>query len=82
MRPPGNLDASGRRFPEPDPNDDDDVDEFGNPRIDEEILNGYDDDEDGLIDEDFAQIGNQMMVCTMYDNTRPGGGVLPPTTRR
>jgi len=70
VRPPGNDDASGRRFPEPDPNDDGDFDEFGNPLIDEEILNGYDDDGDGLIDEDFAQIGNQMMVCTMYDNTR------------
>ena len=70
VRPAGNTIASGRRFPEPNPNDDDDADEFGNPRIDEETLNGYDDDGDGLIDEDFAQIGNQMMVTTMYDNTR------------
>ena len=37
--------------------------------IDEETLNGYDDDVDGQIDEDFGQIGNQMMVATMYDNT-------------
>lgn len=70
VRPPGNDVASGRRFPEPNPNDDEDFDEFGNERIDEETLNGYDDDGDGLIDEDFAQIGNQMMVTTMYDNTR------------
>lgn len=70
VRPPGNDDAGGARYPEPDPNDDGDVDDFGNPRIDEEILNGYDDDGDGLIDEDFAQIGNQMMVTTLYDKDR------------
>jgi len=70
VRPPGNDIASGRRFPDPNPNDDDDFDDLGNPRIDEEILDGYDDDGDGLIDEDFAQVGNQMMVTTMYDNTR------------
>ncbi|HPF71543.1 MAG TPA: hypothetical protein PLQ13_12785, partial [Candidatus Krumholzibacteria bacterium] len=70
MRPAGNIDASGRRRPMPSPNDDDDVDENGAPRIDEEILNGHDDDGDGLIDEDFGQIGNQMMVLTQYDNTR------------
>ena len=38
--------------------------------MDEETLNGYDDDGDGLIDEDFGQIGNQMFVLTNYDNTR------------
>ncbi|MBE0566816.1 MAG: hypothetical protein IH621_12700 [Krumholzibacteria bacterium] len=64
MRPTGNPDASGRRAPMPNPDDDDDG------LIDEEILNGKDDDGDGLIDEDFAQIGNQMMVLTQYDNTR------------
>jgi|GEM_PF-415622 len=70
-RPAGNDDAGGRRFPEPNPNDDEDFNELtGEPRIDEEILNGYDDDEDGKIDEDFGQIGNQMMVTTLYDNTR------------
>ena len=63
-RPPGNADASGRRAPQAANDDDDDG------LIDEEILNGYDDDDDGLIDEDFGQAGNQMMVCTMYDNTR------------
>ena len=70
MRPTGNLDASGRRRPMPSPNDDGDFNEDGTPRIDEEILNGKDEDEDGLIDEDFGQIGNQMMVLTQYDNTR------------
>jgi hypothetical protein len=79
-RPPGNPDASGRRFPEPNPNDDEDEDDEGNPRIDEEILNGYDDDEDGLIDEDFGQIGNQMMVTTMYDNTRLASESFPDHT--
>ena len=49
------------RGPCPSPNDDDDRTD-GSDRIDEEILNGYDDDDDGLIDEDFGQIGNQMMV--------------------
>lgn len=67
---PVNTGASGRRFPEPDPNDDDDFFDNGAPKIDEETLNGFDDDGDGLIDEDFGQIGNQMMVATLYDNTR------------
>lgn len=78
VRPPGFDDASGRRYPEPKPNDDDDVDEDTNlPLIDEEILNGYDDDEDGLLEEDFGQIGNQMMVTTMYDNTRLASESFP-----
>jgi hypothetical protein len=64
IRPPGNDNASGHRFPDPEPDDD------GDGLIDEETLNGYDEDGDGLIDEDFGQIGNQMMVTTMYDNTR------------
>ena len=63
VRPTGNTSAGGRRFPDIDPDDDGDFLE------DEEFLNGYDDDEDGRIDEDFAQIGSQMIVCTMYDNT-------------
>lgn len=64
LRPAGNPDASGRREPQPAPDDD------GDGQVDEETLNGYDDDEDGLIDEDFGQIGNQMFVLTNYDNTR------------
>jgi hypothetical protein len=70
LRPAGNAEGSGRRAPQPNPNDDNDTDDAGNPRIDEEILNGKDDDGDGLVDEDFAQIGNQMFVLTNYDNTR------------
>lgn len=62
-RPIGNAEASGKRLPDSEADDDDDG------LVDEEILNGYDDDGDNLIDEDFGQIGNQMMVCTMYDNT-------------
>ncbi|MCP4572480.1 MAG: T9SS type A sorting domain-containing protein [bacterium] len=69
LRPSGNADASGRRHPMPQPNDDDDEDEDGNPLIDEEILNGLDDDDDGMVDEDYAQVGNQMFVLTNYDNT-------------
>ncbi len=61
-RPPGNP-GSGMRMYLPDGDDDQDT------RYDEETPNGYDDDDDGLIDEDFGQVGDQMMVCTMYDNT-------------
>jgi hypothetical protein len=64
LRPPGNETAGGKRLPESGADDDEDG------LMDEETLNGYDDDEDGKIDEDFGQIGNQMMVTTMYDNTR------------
>jgi hypothetical protein len=74
MRPPGNTDASGRRAPEA--NDDDDEDGL----VDEEVLNGYDDDDDFLVDEDFGQIGTQMMVCTMYDNTRLSQEINPDHT--
>jgi len=80
IRPPGNPEASGKRVPEAESNDDDDYDNFGVARIDEETLNGFDDDDDGLIDEDFAQIGNQMMVCTMYDNTRLAAELNPDHT--
>jgi hypothetical protein len=64
MRPVEGDRIAGRRRPQVGMNDDEDA------QIDEEILNGYDDDGDGLIDEDFAQIGDQMMACTVYDNTR------------
>jgi len=64
IRPGGNPEASGRRDPQPGPDDD------GDGMVDEEVLNGKDDDGDGLIDEDFGQIGNQMFVLTNYDNTR------------
>jgi hypothetical protein len=74
LRPIGNSDASGRRTPEPLPDDD------GDGLIDEETLNGYDDDDDVLIDEDFGQIGNQMIVTTMVDNTKLSQEINPDHT--
>ena len=35
--------------------------------IDEDFLNGFDDDGDGLVDEDFAAIGQQMFSCQYTD---------------
>jgi len=37
--------------------------------IDEDWLNGEDDDGDGRIDEDFAAIGKEMLVCWFTDDT-------------
>ncbi len=76
VRPAGNDNASGRRYPEPEPNDDEDADDLGRPRIDEETLNGYDDDGDGLVDEDFGQVGNQMMVTHAVRQHAPRAGVV------
>jgi hypothetical protein len=54
-------------------NDDNDADPFStlqNPaRIDEDFLDGRDNDGDGRIDEDFAAIGQQMYSCVVWDNT-------------
>ena len=50
-------------------NDDGDVDQDGNPRIDEDFLNGKDDDGDGRIDEDFGAIGQQMFSWEERDDT-------------
>jgi hypothetical protein len=63
IRPNFNDDRTGARIFEPEGDDDRDG------RYNEDMLNGLDDDGDGLIDEDFEMQGNQMMVCTMYDNT-------------
>jgi len=62
LRPTAYDHATGRRMPHPSNNDDMDQ------QHDEDPLNGRDDDGDGLIDEDFAQLGDQMLTCTMYDN--------------
>jgi len=70
-RPFPNPSAGGKRHP--DPNADDD----GDGRIDEEKLDGYDNDGDSRVDEDFGQIGNQMLVCTMYDNTLLAREIYP-----
>ncbi len=79
-RPAGYPNANGKRRPESGANDDDDRDFFGELLYDEETLNGYDDDDDGEIEEDFGQVGNQMMVCTMYDNTRLASEQFPDHT--
>jgi hypothetical protein len=50
-------------------NDDGDVDEFGEMLRDEEIHDGKDNDGDGLIDEDFAAISQQMFTCVYRDDT-------------
>ncbi len=59
---PANKIAGWRR-PDSRANDD------GDDQIDEDPLNGYDEDNDGLIDEDYGQFGDQMFTATMYDNT-------------
>ena len=51
-------------------NDDSDKDPLtGDPRVDEDFLDGRDNDGDGLIDEDYAAIGQQMYSCVMRDDT-------------
>jgi hypothetical protein len=37
--------------------------------VDEDFLDGRDNDGDGAIDEDYAAIGQQMWSCTFWDNT-------------
>ncbi len=37
--------------------------------VDEDFLDGRDNDGDGLIDEDYGAIGQQMWSCVMWDNT-------------
>ncbi len=41
----------------------------GDPRTDEDFLDGRDNDLDGLIDEDFGAIGQQTITCVVWDNT-------------
>ncbi len=51
-------------------NDDGDKDVIsGEPLIDEDRLDGRDNDGDGLVDEDFAAIGQQMYTGVMRDDT-------------
>ncbi|MBI1799264.1 MAG: hypothetical protein HYR73_06220 [Candidatus Eisenbacteria bacterium] len=61
---------NGARFT----NDDGDIkiDPFDlnhNLRIDEDFLDGHDNDGDGQIDEDYAAIGQEMFSCVMRDDT-------------
>lgn len=51
-------------------NDDGDLDPFGRDLIDEEVHDGIDNDDDGLIDEDFAAISQQMFSCIYRDDTQ------------
>lgn len=50
-------------------NDDGDIDGSGKPLIDEEIQDGRDNDGDGLVDEDFGAISQQMFTCVYRDDT-------------
>jgi hypothetical protein len=70
-RPTPSSEREGGRIFEPTGDDD------GDGRFNEEVLNGLDDDGDGLIDEDFEMQGNQMIVCTMYDNTELAAEMYP-----
>jgi len=57
---------NGTRFA----NDDRDSDpNTAEPRFDEDFLDGRDNDLDGLIDEDFAAMGQQMFSCVIRDDT-------------
>ncbi len=61
-------------------NDDGDFDPVsGAPRIDEDFLDGRDNDGDGLIDEDFAAIGHETFTCVMRDDGAysPQSGHVP-----
>lgn len=49
---------------------DDGVYRAGDPRIDEDFLDGRDNDLDGLIDEDYAAIGQQTITCVIRDDTQ------------
>ena len=51
-------------------NDDADFNPFtGEPNIDEDFLDGRDNDGDGRIDEDYAALGQLMYSCVMRDDT-------------
>jgi hypothetical protein len=57
---------NGARFA----NDDGDLDPITQgPRIDEDFLDGRDNDGDGRIDEDYAALGQLMYSCVMRDDT-------------
>jgi plastocyanin len=59
--------VNGTRFV----NDDGDNDPFtGDPKIDEDFLDGRDNDGDGRIDEDYGAVGQQMYSFVMRDDTR------------
>jgi hypothetical protein len=41
----------------------------GDQRVDEDFLDGRDNDLDGLIDEDYGAVGQQNITCVVWDNT-------------
>ena len=41
----------------------------GDPRIDEDFLDGHDNDLDGSIDEDYGALGQQTFTCVIRDDT-------------
>lgn len=52
-------------------NDDSDIDQFtGDPLIDEDFLDGRDNDGDGQIDEDYGALGQMMWTCVIRDDTQ------------
>jgi hypothetical protein len=58
--------TNGARFV----NDDNDHDSPTlEPRVDEDFLDGRDNDGDGLIDEDFGALGDEMFSCVLRDDT-------------
>jgi hypothetical protein len=56
---------NGARFS----NDDGDFDDEGQQLIDEDFLDGRDNDADDLIDEDHAALGQQVYSCVLRDDT-------------
>jgi hypothetical protein len=59
--------VNGTRFVNDDNSPPDPITGF--PAIDEDFLDGRDNDGDGRIDEDFAALGQQMYTCDIWDNT-------------
>src|SRR5690349_9009818 len=57
--------VNGQRFI----NDDGDHNPDDSQRIDEDFLDGHDNDGDGKIDEDYAAIGQEMFTCVIRDDT-------------
>ena len=57
---------NGNRFV----NDDNDKDFDGKDIIDEDFLDGHDNDGDGKIDEDYGAVGQMMYSCLMRDDTQ------------
>ena len=58
-------------------NDDQDLNSVtGEPLIDEDFLDGHDNDLDGRIDEDYGALGQQMFSCVIRDDTPQAIGTV------